>query len=659
MTSIPQDSSAHVEVNKDGKQIFRCGPLTYTKMGLLTLFGWLLWGDFCFSMMETVIPRILPLRLKELGVSNMFMSFIMSTIPGIMDIAVGAPVSYKSDRHRGPLGRRIPFILYTLPFMGISFIMIGWSAEIGAWLQSTMPIVRNMAPTTLTIALIVIFVVAFHIFNNFVGSVYYYLFNDVVPPQFLGRFNGYFKIVGGAAGALYSYCLFQYQLSHFREIMTGVALLYVVGMGIMCLRVKEGPYPPPPEDEFTGFFGKLKSIGKQSFSTKFYWYFYLTSVCATVGGATGIFNVFKSQQLNLDLKQIGILHAVGAVGGMIATYYAAVFVDRWHPLRIATYNAIGHAFNAYNEWIWLFITLPSALFFWVSLIGSLPEQFSAAMAGLCGIALFMRLMPKSLYGQFSAANAVIRAVGGMCAGLLAGLFLDVVKWMLHGSDFAYRFGFLWSGTFGIIRTVFMCLAYREWLRLGGDEHYQAPAPWLPAGREPAAAQFASVKTIPCWLRFALNLGLVGLAMNLVLMGFFTYEMCHTEKLRAIGHWHLVIWFPLKLWLTATGLVQYWHIMRDIAARERGERTRFGLPHHGVWIVGTLTSLASFPVFWIKTQWMINLGLGYELYILGIANLVGLVLGVLSTQMVRWIERDLTPEEEKRLRDQIAIAEKTA
>ncbi len=641
------------------QKIYRCGTLTYTKLTLTTLFGWLLWGDFCYTMMETVIPNIFPLRLKELGLSNISMSFIMSTIPGIMDIVVGPLVSYKSDRHRGPMGRRIPYIFYTLPFMVISFVMIGWSAEIGTWLQSTMPFLRKVAPTTITLSLFVIFVVAFHIFNNFVGCVYYYLFNDVVPPQFLGRFNGYFKIVGGAAGAIYSYFLFQYSLSHFREIMTGVAILYMVGMGIMCLRVKEGSYPPPPEDEFSGFLGKFKSIGKQSFTTRFYWYFYLTSACTAIAGATGIFNIFVSQQMNLTLKQIGILKAVGGIGIMISTYFAAVFVDRWHPLRIATYNAIGNAFNAYNAWIWLFITLPSAVFFWASLISSLADQFAVAMGSLCGIAMFMRLMPKSLYGQFSAANAVIRAVGGMGAGLLAGLFLDGMKWVLNGSDFAYRFGFMWQGTFRIMAAVFMCLAYREWLKLGGDEHYQAPAPWLPGGREPAAAHFKSVKSIPRWLKWALNIGIAGLVLNMALMAFFTYEMYRTEALHAIGHWHIVVWFPLKIWLTATWLVQYWQILRDIAARERGEKTRFGLPHHGVWMVGAITGLALFPAFWLKTQWMISLGLAHELYILSIANLVALMLSTLSTQVIRWIERDLTPAEEQKLKAQIALAEQNA
>ena len=640
---------------------YRCGSLIYTRKTLIAVFGWLLWGDFCFSMMEIVLPNILPLKLKELGVSNMLMSLIMTTIPGVFDITVGTVVSYKSDRYRGPMGRRIPFIWYTLPFQALSLVCIGWSAEIGQFLQKVMPFAHSFTPTTLTVAVIVIFMISFHFFDQFVNSVYWYLFNDVVPPQMLGRFNGYFKIVGSIVGGLYNWFLFEHSVEYFRPIITGAAILYFIGMGVMCLKVKEGEYPPAPEEEkYEGFFGKLKSIGKESFSCKFYWYFYLIAGIGALAGGMAIFGVFTNQQLNLTLKQQGILRTVGMVGGLIATYYASVFVDRWHPLRISTYNAIGGAFGAFNGWIWLFITLPSAVMFWPALIGSIAGQFSAAMAGLCGIAMFMRLMPRSLYGQFSAASSVIRAIGRILAGVLAGLFLDFLRWAFSGSslatnfgpDFVYRFGFIWGDTFHVLGAIVTCLAYREWLRLGGDQHYQAPAPWLPEGREPPAGDFKSVSSIPRWLRAALYLGLVALVLNLALYAFFTYEMYHSEKLGEVGRWYAHVWWPFKLWMTVAALVQYWQIFKDIRARERGEKTFFGLPHHGILMVGSITGLASFPTFWLQTQWIINLGLSYELYILGIASLVSLVLGPLNLQVIRWLERDLKPDEEQGLQELI-------
>ena len=645
-----------------GEKHYRCGSLVYTRKALVAVFGWLLWGDFCFSMMEVVLPSVLPLKLKDLGVSNALMSVVMTTIPGVFDITVGTVVSYKSDRYRSAKGRRIPFIWYTLPFQALSLACIGWSEQIGRGLQQVMPMLHTFTPTTLTVAVIVVFMVSFHFFDQFVNSVYWYLFNDVVPPQLLGRFNGYFKIVGSIAGGIYNWFLFQHAVPLFRPILTGAAVLYFVGMGIMCLKVKEGSYPPPPEEEkFEGFFAKIKSVGKESFSTKFFWYFYLGAGFGALAGGMGIFHVFTNQQLNLTLQQQGILRTVSTFGGLVATYYASVFVDRWHPLRIQTYTAIGAAFAAYNAWIYLFITLPSAVMFWPALINGITGQFAASMAALCGIAGFMRLMPRSLYGQFCAASSVIRAVGRISAGFLAGIFLDVIQWLLKdsslvhrfGPDVAYRFGFLWGGTFHIVVGIVTYLAYREWLRLGGDEHYQAPAPWLPAGREPPAGSFKSVKSIPRWLNWAMHLMTATLVLNFVMMGAFTYEMYHHDKLHEIGRWHLVVWFPIKLWLTAVWLLQVRDIRRDIAAGLRGERTRFGLPHHGIWMVAALTGLAGFPALWVKTQWMINLNLAYELYILGVANLVSVILGTINTQVIRWMERDLTPEEDRRLQEQIA------
>ncbi len=634
---------------------YTCGSLTYTRKTLAAMFGWLLWGDFCFSMMEIVLPNILPLKLKDLGVSNVLMSMIMTTIPGIFDITVGTVVSYKSDRYRSPRGRRIPFIWYTLPFQALSLVSIGWSDEIGTWLQHVMPFAHTFTPTTLTVAVIVIFMVSFHFFDQFVNCVYWYLFNDVVPPQQLGRFNGYFKIVGSIAGAIYNWFLFQHSVPYFREILTGAGILYFIGMGIMCLKVKEGSYPPPPEEEkFESFFGKIKSIGKESFSCKFYWYFYLIAGIGALAGGVGIFGVFANQQLNLTLQQQGILRSVGMIGGLIATYYASVFVDRWHPLRIQTYNAIGGAFGAFNGWIWLFITLPSAVMFWPALINNIVGMFSSAMGGLCGIAMFMRLMPRSLYGQFCAASSVIRAIGRISAGILAGMFLDFLRWLLQdssfaanfGPDFVYRFGFLWSGMFAILGGIVTGMAYREWLRLGGDEHYQAPAPWLPEGHEPPAGVFKSVKSIPRWLRVAAILDIVGYVLHLGLTAFFTYKMLQSVKLGDVGSWYVWCWWPLSLFLTATRVVQFWHILRDSRARERGEKTFFGLPHHGIWMVGELTGLAAFPVTWLQMQWIINLDLSKELYILGISGLIGMLLTPITTQVFRWIERDLTPEEER-------------
>ena len=59
-----------------------------------------------------------------------------------------------------------------------------------------------MTPATLAIILMAAFMAGFFFFDIFVGSVYWYLFNDVVPPQFLGRFMGLFRLIERAPRVL-------------------------------------------------------------------------------------------------------------------------------------------------------------------------------------------------------------------------------------------------------------------------------------------------------------------------------------------------------------------------------------------------------------------------------------------------------------------------
>ena len=51
-------------------QQHRCGTLRYTAGGILTLFFWLLWGDFCFTLMETIAGSVMPWKFKALNASN-------------------------------------------------------------------------------------------------------------------------------------------------------------------------------------------------------------------------------------------------------------------------------------------------------------------------------------------------------------------------------------------------------------------------------------------------------------------------------------------------------------------------------------------------------------------------------------------------------------
>ena len=66
--------------NANAAKTSKCGTLEYTKLGLIALFGWLLWGDFCYTIMEAVVPSLVPLKLKSLNCPNWVMGMIISVI---------------------------------------------------------------------------------------------------------------------------------------------------------------------------------------------------------------------------------------------------------------------------------------------------------------------------------------------------------------------------------------------------------------------------------------------------------------------------------------------------------------------------------------------------------------------------------------------------
>ena len=619
---------------------YHCGPLTYTKATLGVLFAWLLWGDFCFTLMETVGPSVIPLNLKALGASNTLMSWIMTVLPGILNMTICPWVSFRSDRYRSRWGRRIPFILWTMPFLTLCLILLGWSKSLAPYVQHAIPPLAAVAPATVAIGLIAIFLVAFQFFNMFVGSVYWYLFNDVVPPQFLGRFMGLFRIVGTGAGSLYSFFIFKYAETNMREILTGGALLYFVGFGLMCFFVKEGPYPPPPDagEPPRGLKAIAQAFGKQSFSAKFYWYFYLMNAFGSMAGACGFAGVFFNKQMGLTLAQMGELAGYAGIASLVATYFTAIFVDRWHPLRISAYMAVFGAVMGFGGWIWVAVTRPGNFFFWLSLGGMLVTRFGAVLQDACGIPLFMRLMPKSLYGQFSSANAMVRSFATIVGGLLAGPFMDGVTWLCRGSDFAYRFIFIWPWIFGSISATFICLGYREWKRLGGDDNYRPPAPWLPQGYEEVADKVKSVPAKPRAVMLSMWLGVAGAVLNVLFVLVFMYFMRQHGLSRPLL-WYAEVFIPIKLLLTAATWVQLVHVRRDIAAQERGERTRFGVPHHGVLLVNAIQGLIYFPVYWLQMVWMIRINFERELILFGIASLLSTAAAIVGVQIIRWIERE--------------------
>ncbi len=207
------------------KELYHAGTLVYTRRQLAKVCFWLLWGDVCYCLMEAVVPSILPLKFERLGASNTAIGLILTTIPMLINSVANPVISFRSDRYRSKWGRRIPFILFTLPFLVICLIGVGFADRVGFWVHSHYgsSLVHSSA-SSIAVVSIGVFMVAFSFFNTFLNSVFWYLFNDVVPEHLLARFMSWFRLVSMASASVYNFFIFQYAGTHSAEIIVGAGL---------------------------------------------------------------------------------------------------------------------------------------------------------------------------------------------------------------------------------------------------------------------------------------------------------------------------------------------------------------------------------------------------------------------------------------------------
>ena len=619
-----------------GGKTFHCGTLTYTKVALAATFAWLLWGDFCFTLMESVVPTLLPLKLKAYNTPNSVMALIMTTAPGILTIAMGPYVSVKSDRHRGRWGRRIPFILWTLPFLCASLVLLGYSEPISAFLQSNIRILKGFAPITVTIGVVAVVYTMFRFFNVFVSSVFYYLFNDVVPPQYLARFYAAFRIVGTLAGSFYNFFVFRFSESHMREIFLGAAVLYFFGFGLMCLRVKEGQYPPVEEKpEGAGMLEGISAFFRESFTSKFYLGVFFFAAFGGIGGTISAFGVFFNLEMGLSLEQIGQIGGVAPWASAAAIAVTAAFIDRWHPLRVTVYVAVFTIIHSFMPWVWIFITLPGNIFFWMLLGWIIISQFQGGLSGASGMPLYMRVFPQSRFGQFCSAQGLLITAFSLLTSLLAGMFIDFVSSYCSYPDFGYRFIFVWTTVFAIASAASIVIAYRKWHALGGDADFHPPAPWAESGIERVPV-VTTIGPQTRWLNLAFR------CFDLIMLFTLVASVVILTWMHRNG-FPTALWSNMLLVLAAIIAAACWakvsiEIQSDIAKVERGEQPRLGIPHHGVLLVVAIKFLFGTLIWVIQVFVSLKMGKAHDAFIFSLGNIIVNFALIGGVYFLCWIER---------------------
>ncbi len=465
--------------NSFGQKLFHCGTLTYTRAGLGQLYFWLLAGDFTYFMVESVVPSAIPLKFKSLHASNFLIALVLSTIPKVITGIFNPVISFRSDRYRSRWGRRIPFIAATLPFLVLCFLGLAFVDSIGPWLGRTFPSWgQAFSREMLVLIVLSAFLIAFDFFNTFVTSVFWYLFNDVVPQELISRFTSYFRMVIMVTGIVYSHYCQPYVESHYRELFLGAAAFYFLGFGAMCLFVKEGKYPPPLEntDGKTGALSSLKTYARECMTLPHYWYLFLWSIFGAIAGACGIFGIFfQRETMGLTQMDVSNLATIGAVTALVTVPICGWLGDKFHPLRILLLGNVLALIISPIDFIWVWWRPGPHVYFWFTAFKTMFLSCPIGMMCQMDMPMFMRLLPKERFGQYCSCRVLLTNLAGILTGSFGGVYLDYLT-KYYGENTAYACIPFWSFTFSLLAVFFLVKLYRSWLRYGGDESYIPPIP---------------------------------------------------------------------------------------------------------------------------------------------------------------------------------------
>jgi maltose/moltooligosaccharide transporter len=448
---------------------FKVGSLSYTRSALLTVMFWMLWADLCLQLMEQ-LPNIIPLQMKWLGASDALIGFIKDSLQAALTVCFVPVIGMQSDRHRGPMGRRRPFLLWcTFPVCAF-LILLGFVEPLSRGLHAVLaPVLRGIALPAVGITLIGIFAAGFFFFNNYIIQVYQYLVADVVPKETMGSFIGFYRAIGAVGAFVFNRWIFGYAETHVAAVYIGCALLYSTAFFLLVWQVKEGEYPP--SDESAKRIGPVEFVrryAKECFSHSFYlkvfcialfyWAAWVPFMTFVVFFATKNAPDY-APSLGVSVDAFGKIKAWTFLPTVLVFACCGPLIDRFHALRILLVGIVG-ATATFFAGFFIVHTPNQFLVWWII------NQIALAVFGLAYLAMFPALFPRQKYGQYFSANQLFFSVGLVLAPFLCGKLMDLIK--------DYRYLFVWSGVCAALSMVFAFAVYKHWKRLGGDTGYVAP-----------------------------------------------------------------------------------------------------------------------------------------------------------------------------------------
>ena len=443
---------------------WRNGTLVYTAGGLAVLFLWLMWGDFAYSMKDRATGTVAALMLKKFDVSDFLFGIIMISFPNFTNIFLCPIVSYRSDRHRGRFGRRIPYLLLTTPFIVIGLAGLGFTPLLARLIRQAVG-AEHISYNLTALLVFCFFWIILDFGTTLAGAIFNALATDVVPTEFLGRFFAMFRAVSLGCAFLFNYFAMGYAETHALVIFLGLAALYGIGLFSICLKVKEGEYPPP-EAETSGsptVKSAVKTYFRECFSLPYYRWVIMASVVAGFSVVPfNIYGIFYAKSLNMDMDFYGKVSSLICLVSFVLSFFLGWFSDRFHPIRT---GMVSMALQTVILFVGGRIATTESVFAWLFLVQGISiMSYNTLMASYAP-----RLFPREYFAQFNSAMMLINALASVIGAPLVGKFLD-----LTGNHYPHLFTI--GGVIGLCGLGCFIMVYRGYRRYGGDSGYVAPDP---------------------------------------------------------------------------------------------------------------------------------------------------------------------------------------
>jgi MFS family permease len=451
---------------------WHAGALSYSTAGLAALFVFLLLGDFAWALKERSVQEVFKVVLRQFSQNALLLNVLMGALPAVITMVVGPLVGGWSDRTRTRLGRRIPFLLATAPVIGASIVCLAYAEPMGDAIVALLGLPAQQRSVAV-VGCMVVFWTMFEVATIIGNALFTALINDTVPHAVIGRFFGTFRMISLGVGAAFYYFLFDNNLLQaVRPIMIGIAVVYVAGFALLCWRVKEGAYPPPPPRVPSAGIDGLRDYLRGCTSVRFFVMVFIVVSIAIISFLPININSFNACE-HFGVDRAGYANAI-AVTFLISIALAfpiGWLTDRFHPLAIGFVMLSLYSANMLAGWFYVADARSFSLFLVVH--GVLSGAFMTSTASL-----LPRVLPRHRFSELAAASAALTALLTVLFTPGMGLIIDMA-----GRDF--RLIFLAAGLVSGIGALGWILVMREFARLGGSRRYVAPG--APVGVRQQAA----------------------------------------------------------------------------------------------------------------------------------------------------------------------------